>query len=205
MLSYYNIIHPTLPILPHQDAALNRLSNCPSKLREAFFLSLESAVRSLAPKSLPQTDFNLSSLLQQSSLAVEAANWSLDDSDDSRQFYNHVIFCQSLILLAIAGDRPASANVKSPSLLLGQINGVITLNRLNDSTVLNMLKQQDLELFQSARRVFWVARILDTFHACSRSKDTMLDHRASELLRDDLQALGEVGYHLARKCTTYTH
>lgn len=199
MPSYYTIIHPTLPVLPHHDSALNRLSNCPPKLREAFFLALECAIRSLAPKALPGVEVGLTSLLQQSSLAVEAANWSLNDTDNSRQFYNHVIFCEALILLAIASDRPSSANVKSPSLLLGQINGLIALNGLNDSATLAMLKQQDLELFHSARRVYWVARILDSFYASSKSKDTMFEQRGTELLRDDITALGDVGYHLARK------
>lgn len=198
VFSYYNIIHPTLPLLPHHDVTLNRLTGCPTKLREAFFLALECAVRSLAPKVLPHSDISLDSLMQQSGLIADQANRTLHDPDDSRQFYNHIVFCQVLILHVIASDRPSSANVRSPTQLLGQINGVISDNKLNHGTVLNMIKQRDIELFYSARRIYWTSRILDTFHAVSRSKDTMLDQR-SQLLRDDLQALGDVGCHLARE------
>lgn len=196
--SYYNIIHPTLPVLPHHESALNRLTNCPQKLREAFFLALECCVRSFASKALSPIEVSLSHLLQQCFASVEAAKWSLNDTDSSRQLYNNLVYCQSLILLAAAADRPGPGVVGSTTELLGQIAGRIADVGLNDSRILNMLKEQDYEVYQAARRTFWTAVIFDRFYASSRSKDTMLPQHTGDLTRDDFSALGEVGYHLAR-------
>lgn len=196
---YYNIVHPTLPVLPHHDSALNRLTNCPPKLRETFFLALEGCVRSFASKALPQIELSLNQLLQHCFTSVDAAKYCLTDADTSRQFYNNLVYCQSLILLAAASDRPGPGVVGSTAQLLGQIAGCITDAGLNDSRTLNILREQDHEVFQTARRVFWTAFILDRFHASSRSKDLMLPLHSGSLTRDDYSALGEVGYHLARE------
>lgn len=193
------MVHPTLPVLPHNESALNRLTNCPPKLREVLFLALETCVRSFASKALPQTELSLTQLLQQSFTAVDAAKYSLGDPDHARQVYNNLVFCQSLILLAAASDRPGSGVFGSIAQLLGQIAGCMTDIGLNDARTLNALKDQDFEVFQTARRVYWTAFILDRFHASSRSKDLMLPLHAGSLTRDDYSALGEVGYHLARK------
>jgi hypothetical protein len=196
---YYNIIHPTLPVLPHNDSALNRLTNCPPKLRESFFLALEGCIRSFAPKSLPQIEMTPNQLLQQCFAAVDTAKYYLSDTDSSRQFYNHLVYCKTLVLLAAACDRPGSGGVGSTSQLLGQIAGCFADAGMNDSRVLNVLREQDLESFYAARRVFWTAFILDRFHASARSKDLMLPLHSGSLSRDDYVALGDVGYHLARK------
>jgi hypothetical protein len=199
-LSYANIIHPTLPILPHDSSALNRLTHCPPKLREAFFLSLEGCIRSIAPRALPQTDLSLNQLLHQCVAAVDAAKHTLHDADNTRQFYNSLVYCQTLILLALASDRPGPATVCSIAQLLGQITGCISDAGVNDSRTLNRLKEQDREVYLAARRVFWTAFILDRFHACSHSKDIMLPLQSGGLSRDDYTALGgDVGYNLARE------
>jgi hypothetical protein len=198
--SYANVIHPTLPILPHDLSALNRLTNCPSKLREAFFLSLEGCIRSIAPRALSQTDLSLNQLLHQCVAAVDAAKHTLHDADNSRQFYNSLVYCQTLILLALASDRPGPATVCSIAQLLGQLAGCISDEGINDSQTLNKLKEQDREVYMTARRVFWAAFILDRFHASSHNKDIMLPLQSGTLSRDDYTALGgDVGYHLARK------
>jgi hypothetical protein len=62
------------------------------------------------------------------------------------------------------------------------------------------MKEQDLEVYQTARRVYWTALIIDRFHASSQSTDMMIRRYSGKLSRDDYSALGEVGYHLARKC-----
>lgn len=108
------------------------------------------------------------------------------------------------MLLAVASDRPGPGTVGSTAQLLGQIAGFITEMGLNDSRVLNVLRDQDQEVFQTARRVFWTAFILDRFHASSRSKDILLPLHSGSLSRDDYSALGEVGYHLARKSLLWT-
>lgn len=197
--AYFNVIHPTLPVLPHDSAAMNRLTHCPSKLREALFLSLEGCIRSAAPRALPQTDLSLNQLLHQCVAAVDAAKHTLHDADTSRQFYNSLVYCQSLILLALASDRPGPATVCSISQLLGQLAGCISDEGVNDIRMLGKLKEQDREVYLTARRVFWAAIILDRFHASSHSKDLMLPLQSGGLSRDDYAALGgDVGYHLAR-------
>ncbi|CAN9085043.1 unnamed protein product [Alternaria alternata] len=196
--AYYNIIHPTLPVLPHHESQLNRLTNCPSKLREAFFLSLEGCIRSIASKALPPIEISLNQLLQQCFTFVDAANYCLHDTDSSRQFYNHLVYCQSMILLAAASDRPSPGVIGSTTGLLGRISACIADAAINDSRTLAAMKEQDLEVYQTARRVYWTALILDRFHGSSRSKDMMIRRYSGTLSRDDYTALGEVGYYLAR-------
>lgn len=65
------------------------------------------------------------------------------------------------------------------------------------------MKEQDLEVYQTARRVYWTALILDRFHGSSRSKDMMIRRYSGTLSRDDYTALGEVGYYLARKYKSF--
>ncbi len=196
---YYNTVHPTLPILPHNESTLNRLTTCPPKLRETFFLAVEACVRSFAANALPPMDISLTSMLQQSVDALHAAEHTLRDTDNSRQFHNNLVFCQSLILLAAASDRPGPGIVGSTTKFLGQMAGHMNDTGINDPRTLNLLKEQDQEMFQMARRVFWTAFILDRFHAASRSKDLALPLHPGSLSRDDFSALGEVGYYLARE------
>lgn len=199
MSRYYNLIHPTLPILPHDSNALNRLTSCPPKLREAFFLSLDACIRSFAPRVLPQTDTTLAQLLHQTFASVDSAKLTTQDSDPSRQFYNNLVYCQCLLLLALASDKPGPGVVGSTSQLLGQIAGCITENGFNNARVLDSLREQDQDAYQSSRRVFWTALILDRFHASSRSRDILLPLHSGSLTRDDHAALEDLGYHLARK------
>jgi hypothetical protein len=189
-----------LPVLPHHESQLNRLTNCPSKLRETFFLVLEGCIRSIASKALPSIDISLNQLLQQCFTSVDAANYCLHDTDNSRRFYNHLVYCQSLILLAAASDRPAPGIIGSTTGLLGRISACIADAGINDSRTLTAMKEQDLEVYQTARRVYWTALIIDRFHASSQSTDMMIRRYSGKLSRDDYSALGEVGYHLARKC-----
>jgi hypothetical protein len=197
---YANVIHPTLPILPHDSSSLNRLTHCPPKLREAFFLALEGCIRSFAPRALPHSELSLNQLLHQCVAAVDAAKHTLHDADNSRQFYNSLVYCQCLILLALASDRPGPATVGSVAQLLGQLAGCIADAGLNDARTLNALKEQDREVYLNARRVFWTAFIMDRFHASGHSKDIMLPLQSGGLSRDDHLALGgDVGYNLARE------
>jgi hypothetical protein len=168
-------------------------------LREAFFLSLDACIRSFAPRVLPQTDATLAQLLHQTFASVDSAKLTTQDSDPSRQFYNNLVYCQCLLLLALASDKPGPGVVGSTSQLLGQIAGCITENGFNNARVLDSLREQDQDAYQSSRRVFWTALILDRFHASSRSRDILLPLHSGSLTRDDHAALEDLGYHLARK------
>jgi hypothetical protein len=132
--------------------------------------------------------------------AVDAAKNTFHDADNTRQFYNSLVYCQTLIFLVLASDRPGPATVCSIAQLLGQLAGCISDAGMNDARTLNRLKEQDREVYLTARRVFWTAFILDRFHASSHSKDIMLPLQSGGLSRDDYTALGgDVGYHLARE------
>ena len=196
-------MHSTLPLLSSESSALNRLSHCPSKLREALFLSLECSLRSSAPRALPPTDFTLNQMLHQCFEVVDAAKHTLDDPDHSRQFFNNLVYCQSLVLLFVASDRPKPGTVGNAAELLGRIAGVITEIGLDDAKTLASLRDQDTELYQASRQTFWVAFILDRFHASSRSKNIMLPLHEGSPSREDFKLLGEEAYHLIRKSACF--
>ncbi|KAL5441791.1 hypothetical protein PMIN06_001442 [Paraphaeosphaeria minitans] len=196
--AYYSTMHSTLPLLSSESSALNRLTQCPSKLREALFLSLECSIRSSAPRSLPPTENSINQMLHQCFDTVDAAKHTLDDPDHARQFFNNLVYCQSLILLFIASDRPKPGTVGNSAELLGRIAGVITEIGLDDGKTLASLREQDIESYQAARQTFWVAFILDRFHASSRSKNLMLPIHEGSPSRDDHKLLGEEAYHLVR-------
>lgn len=194
-------MHSILPLLPSERTALNRLSQCPPKLREALFLSLECSLRFSAPRALPTTEFSVIQMLHECLEVLDAAKHALNDPDHSRQFFNNLVYCQSLILVFIASDRPTTGTVGNAAELLGRIAGVISDIGLDDAKTMASLRDQDVELYQASRQTFWVAFILDRFHASSRSKNIMLPLHEGSPSRDDFKLLGEEAYHLARKTT----
>ncbi|KAF2276694.1 uncharacterized protein EI97DRAFT_432941 [Westerdykella ornata] len=197
--AYYNSIHPVLPILSHDASTLNRLTNCSPKVREAFFLTLECAVRSVSPSGVPGADLNVTQLLQQGFDSLHIAETSLADVDPARQFNNKLAYCQSLELLIIASDKPASTNgLPDPALLLARLAGMVIATGLYDAKMLERLRDQDRETLEEARRVFWVAFILDRFLASVRGKDSLLPMHYGSASREDLNAMGEVAFYLAR-------
>ncbi|KAH8730672.1 hypothetical protein GQ44DRAFT_767853 [Phaeosphaeriaceae sp. PMI808] len=204
--AYTNYIHPTLPILPHDLSILNRLTHCPAKLREAFFLSLEGCIRSVAPKALPQSDLSLNQLLNHCLDTVDAAKRVRHDPEPSRDFYNNLVYCQCLILLALGCDRPGPVTAGNMSELLGILAACIDDAGLNNPGTLEMLKERDREVYLASRRVFWTAFILDRFHASGHNKSLKLPLLSGGLSRDDYMALGgDVGFHLARAAKTVGH
>ncbi|KAL1594385.1 hypothetical protein SLS60_010145 [Paraconiothyrium brasiliense] len=196
--AYYNTMHSTLPLLSSESSALNRLTHCPPKLREALFLALDCSIRSSAPRSLSPTETSINEMLHHCFSVVDTAKYTLDDPDHARQFFNNLVYCQSLVLLFIASDRPKPGTVGNSAELLGRIAGIISEIGLDDAKTLASLREQDLELYQAARQTFWVAFTLDRFHASSRSKNLMLPIHEGSPSRDDYKLLGEEAYHLVR-------
>ena len=197
---YYSTIHPTLPLLPPESAALNRLTDCPPKLREAFFLALESAVRAFSPSGLPPADTMYGQFMLRTTEAVEQSQHQLNDPDGGRQLFNHLVYCQTLTLLAFASDKSGPNGMGTAAEYIGRVAGRFSDLRINDTKHLSSIREQDIELFEVARRLFWVVFILDRFHASSMSKDILLPLHCGSVSREDNVALGETGYHLARKC-----
>jgi len=107
------------------------------------------------------------------------------------------VFCQSLLFLVIAADKPVMGNTVAASELLGRLAGRISALGLNDAKTMTSFRDQDRETFDEARRLYWAFFILDRFVASSRDRDATTPTHAA-LSRDDFVALGDVGYHLAR-------
>ncbi|KAF2267512.1 hypothetical protein CC78DRAFT_541480 [Lojkania enalia] len=191
--AYYNTIHPTLPFLAHDPTFLNRLTDCPPKLREAFFLSLEVAVRSLSVTNGPTSDFGAGQLVSRCLNALDETQQTLSDPDSLRQLFNNIVCSQSLVFLILASDKPGPS-VMSTAELLGRLAARITELRLNDSRFLATIKEQDHDSFEASRRLYWVSFILDRFHASSRTTDALLPLHGGSPSRDDFNALGEIGF-----------
>lgn len=168
-------------------------------MREAFFLALECSVRSLSSVALPPVEIDLAQLVQQSLETLNVAQHTLSDVDHSRQFYNHIVYSQSLVFLIIASDKPGPSASGTTAELLGRLAGRLSDLGLNDAKVIANLRERDHETYHDSRRLFWVAFILDRFYASSRRKDTVMPPQCGTVSRDDFGALGEAGYHLARK------
>ncbi|KAF2642803.1 hypothetical protein P280DRAFT_396283 [Massarina eburnea CBS 473.64] len=196
--AYYTVIHPSLRLLPQDSSPLNRLTHCPSKLREAFFVSLECSIRTFASGALPPIDIAPVQLIHQCFEVVDAAKHFLNDQDSSQHFFNRLVYCQSLVFLILASDRPGPSTIGSTAELLGRLAGCINETGLNDAKVISTLREHDHEVFQAARRTFWIAFILDRFYAASRDKNTLLSPHSGSVSREDFEALGDLGYHLAR-------
>jgi hypothetical protein len=196
--AYYNSIHPTLPLLPQDLSSLNRLTHCPAKLREALFLALECSVRSLGTRAVSANEPTVVQSIHQCNEAVDAARHNYSDPDSTQHFFNGLVYCQSLLFLVIASDRPTSGMVGNTSELLSRVSGCFQDVGINDAKVLAALRDQDTETYEAARRTFWVALMLDRFHATSRSRDIVLPLYPGRLTRADYNMLGETSFHLAR-------
>lgn len=143
--------------------------------------------------------------MQQCSELLDQTQHTLSDVNNSRQFFNNIVYCQALVFLIIASDRPGPSASGNTAEYFGRLAGRISDMGLNDSKTLATLREQDHESFDDSRRVFWVSFILDRFYASSRSKDAALPLQCGTVSRDDFNALGEAGYHLARECYSYLY
>ena len=104
---YYNVIHPTFPLLPNTKARLrSRLANCPITLREAFLEALYAAVRSLPSSTAPPPDF------QSTRKAVDLITASQFENVATRTMSTNLIFLQSLILMALESDNHGPATMR---------------------------------------------------------------------------------------------
>ncbi|KAF2494527.1 hypothetical protein BU16DRAFT_618600 [Lophium mytilinum] len=196
--AYYILVHPTLPILPLDPAHLTRISSCPLSLRNAFHLALECAIQALSPSSLPRNEAGVPQLIQTAQGLLGKAETTLGDDDSVRQFYNNLVYIQSLLLLAFASDKSGPSAMSNTAELIARVVGRVSFVGLNDAKVLHSLREQDPDSFNTARRLFWVTFILDRFHASSMSTDLFMPLRRGKISKNDHQALGEVAYHLAR-------
>lgn len=156
-------------------------------------------MRSFSASGLPQAEVSIVQLLHRTLDLVEKAQHTLDDGDSARRFYNHLVYTQSLAFLAFASDKSGPGAMNSSAELLGRTAGRISQLGLNDAKMIQSVREQDPEAVDVARRLFWTVFILDRFHASSMSKDLLMPLFCGSVSRDDFHALGEIGYHLARK------
>ncbi|KAJ4359843.1 uncharacterized protein N0V89_000399 [Didymosphaeria variabile] len=194
-----------LPLLTREEQPLNGANDSNNNNRRVSFTEwtlvgslITGSNEAIIKASLPPSETSVNEMLHHCFDVVDAAKYTLDDSDHARQFFNNLVYCQSLVLLFIASDRPKPGTVGNSAELLGRIAGVVTEIGLDDAKTLASLREQDLELYQAARQTFWVAFTLDRFHASSRSKNLMLPIHEGSPSREDHKLLGEEAYHLVR-------
>ena len=104
-----------------------------------------------------------------------------------------------MTLLAFARDKSGPKGVIGTGELIARAASRITGLGLKDAENIRDLREQDPEVADVGRRLLWVLLILDRFHASSSGSDPRLPVFCGTVTREDYQALGEMGYHLARE------
>lgn len=199
---YYRLIHQTFPLLPNNKNRLRqRLSQCPSSLREAFLVALDCLMRTFPTTSL-QPNANYAQALKRA--AELLAKYPFDNPSTHTNATN-LIYLQTLLLMALESDNHGPATIRgqagpSRAEWLGRAAGVagqleINLIHATNQSVLEGDRDSDDRL---SRRVWWVLFILDRWHASSTADLLKLPENSIVLHPEDQLLLGESTYHLAR-------
>jgi hypothetical protein len=201
---YYNVIHPTYPLLPQSKTRLSsNLSNCPATLREAFYESLYAAVRSLPSLGMPPHEHQSTRKASQLVIASQFENVSV------RTTSTNLIYLQTMMLMAVAADNqsPSSAQgLSGPSLSvwLGSAVGLAYSLKLHLHKQADKLSGNDPDSEDKlARRIWWSLVIMDRWHASSTSSPLLIPDGSVIVYPEDQALLGDSLYHLARKLHTH--
>ncbi len=203
--SYYRLVHPTLPFLPHSKNTLRaRLANCSPALREAFLTALECAVRSL-PNSKLQPEPNAQERLEHVAGLVA---WTPDEGGGSRSMSASIVQVQTYIFMALESDSRGPSVLRASagppkSEWLGRAVGLAFQLRLNAIKLLRYREGEgDADADANSKlayRVYWVLFVLDKWHAASTSSHVVLMDPGALPLRTEQAILGDTLYYLARK------
>jgi hypothetical protein len=197
---YYNIIHPTFPLLPNTKARLrSRLANCPVALREAFLEAFYAAVRSLPSSTAPPPDF------QSTRKAVDLITASQFGNVATRTMSTNIIFLQSLILMALEADNHGPATMRGQlgpprAVWLGSAVGLSYYLKLHVFRYREKPSDGDPDSDEKlSRRIWWVLVTLDRWHASSTSSPLLIPDTSVVLFPEDRILLGDVVFQLTRK------
>ena len=201
---YYRIIHQTFPLLPKSKNRLRqRLSDCPSSLREAFLAALDCLMRTFPTTSLGP-NANYAQALKKA--AELLAKYPFDNPSTHTNATN-LVYLQTLLLMALECDNHGPATVAgqagpSRAEWLGRAAGVagqLEINVIRSTNNQQSIMEGDHDSEDKlARRVWWVLFILDRWHASSTADLLKLPENSLVLFPEDQYLLGESTYHLAR-------
>jgi len=199
---YYRLIHQTFPLLPHSKHRLQqRLSDCPSSLREAFVIVLGCMMRTF-PSSILRANQSYAASMKRAAELLAAYPF---ENPSTHNTGTNLVYLQILLLMALESDNHGPATMRgqagpSRSEWLGRAAGVagqLEINLIRPQPRMITTGDPDSE-DRLARRVWWVLFILDRWHASSTSDLLKLPENSVVLLPEDQIILGESTYHLAR-------
>ncbi|KAH8816177.1 hypothetical protein F5884DRAFT_212493 [Xylogone sp. PMI_703] len=202
---YYNIIHPTYPLLPQSGARLSaKLSSCSNALRFAFLEALHAAVRSFPSVSVPPSDPQMVKKAMQFILAAQY------ESSTSRSASTNLIYLQAMMLLAIEADNSAAAlhgeSSSSRSVLLGAAVGLAYSIKLHLHKQPDKLSENDPDSDEKlSRRVWWSLVIMDRWHAASTGTPLLIPDSSVVTYPEDQNILGDAIYNIARMSIVLGH
>ena len=201
---YYRLIHHIYPLLPHDKQRLRvRLGYCPTSLREAFLIALDTLIRTI-PASNVSSNGDFAKAIKR---AADLLSSSQFETAPNRSVSDNTIYIQTLVLLALQSDNHGPATLRGQigpprAEWIGRAVGMATHLKLNMSQPRDKLGQGEIESDERiGRRVWWILFILDRWHASSTSTLLQIPDHSSSLVPEDQVILGETTYHLARKCT----
>lgn len=204
--SYYNLIHPTFPLLSSSKAHLSsQVANCTSLLREAFYEALHAAVRSFpsatTAASQPRSTKKVTQLIAASQM----------DSVSSRTFTTNLVYLQSMLLMVVEASNRGSPSSESSgtalqSVWLGSAVGLAYSMHLHIRKPAEKHSATDIDSEDRlARRVWWSLVIMDRWNAWSTTSPFLIPETSVILYPADVAVLGEAMYHLGRKSRFPSH
>ncbi|KAG0645944.1 putative transcriptional regulatory [Hyphodiscus hymeniophilus] len=194
---YYNIIHPTYPLLAlSKNKVRSMIAQCPTTLREAFYESLYAAVRSFPTPSAPTPEQQSSRKAAQLIIASEFENAA------DRTSTTNLVYLQVMLLMAIEADNcdPSQAQSgPSQSFWLGSAVELAYSMKLYTQKRLERQSINDPDSDESnARRIWWSLVMMDRWHAAIIGCPLLVPDTSVVVFQDDQAVLGESLYDLAR-------
>ncbi|KAL6714307.1 Glucose-responsive transcription factor [Lecanora helva] len=193
--AYYELIHPTLPLLSHTTEMIQQIvQRVPAGLLETFFDALDAAIAALLR-------VNVEDQIKRACRQVKSMIEYPDYVDDT---LSELVYLQALILLVIATDNagPSCKSYSTSTWLSLAVDRAIAMNlhrpvRSNDS---DPLTHRDL-----GRRAWLILYILDRWHAFGRGGILRVPDASCKLVDSDLALMGETPYHLFRLSRAMGH
>ena len=196
LLSYYQSVHKTLPLIAHSTEALHyHLSSVSAPVREAFLEAVYTVVHQSS-----QTPYTEAQFVQISQKVHELLTKSQISDSGSGPFYQLVRF-QTAILMVMAIDvcGPIKTLGFQRGMFFGIANGIAhDLNlHINPITDYNQGMTDSVDVVN--RRAWWSLIVLDRWYAAGMAKPYQIADDLSKLTAEDPKMLGKPFYHLARK------
>ncbi|KAI9805989.1 MAG: Glucose-responsive transcription factor [Phylliscum demangeonii] len=194
--TYYQVIHPTLPLLPNSRSRLrSRLAHCPATLREAFLDALGAVAHSSS---------STTSELHRPRKAADLLA-AYHETQAPRTVSANLVHLQTLILMAvdveIRGPSASRVPASPPSAVwLGAAVGLANSLKLHAIHLPDSRASADDDASAEGlgRRIWWVLVILDRWHAASNASPVLIPDSSVCLEPEDQELLGEASYNLAR-------